>query len=172
MCSSDLSEVALFNTLLREEPSGILAVEECPVEMIPILTHMTEIGRAESFLTSIHYSLTQKSNLIETQNKIIRLLAHENQEYDRINTKYIESLVLQSKIRLADLTSKWGNSARSYLTVKKKKLDFFKPFTQIVLERNSNSERRDNQDIDMGGDLEYADEVTLARALEGRRELE
>jgi recombination protein RecR len=24
----------------------------------------------------------------------------------------------------------------------------------------------------MGGDLEYADEVTLARALEGRRELE
>ena len=26
--------------------------------------------------------------------------------------------------------------------------------------------------LPMGGDLEYADEVTLARALEGRRELE
>lgn len=38
-----------------------------------------------------------------------------------------------------------------------------KPFTKVT---------RIAFGLPMGGDLEYADEVTLARALEGRRELE
>lgn len=38
-----------------------------------------------------------------------------------------------------------------------------KPFTRVT---------RIAFGIPMGGDLEYADEVTLARALEGRRELD
>jgi recombination protein RecR len=38
-----------------------------------------------------------------------------------------------------------------------------KPFTRVT---------RIAFGLPMGGDLEYADEVTLARALEGRRELE
>jgi recombination protein RecR len=37
-----------------------------------------------------------------------------------------------------------------------------KPFTKVT---------RIAFGLPMGGDLEYADEVTLARALEGRREL-
>ncbi len=38
-----------------------------------------------------------------------------------------------------------------------------KPFTKVT---------RIAFGLPMGGDLEYADEVTLARALEGRRELD
>ncbi len=70
---------------------------------------------------------------------------------ERVNQEKVKEVIL------AISPSVEGDTTTLYLG------QLLKPFTRVT---------RIAFGLPMGGDLEYADEVTLARALEGRRELE
>lgn len=79
---------------------------------------------------------------------------------DQLNIQALVRRVSQQKIEeviLAISPSVEGETTTLYIG------QLLKPFTRVT---------RIAFGLPMGGDLEYADEVTLARALEGRRELE
>ncbi|MCA2643195.1 MAG: recombination mediator RecR [Microcystis sp.] len=78
---------------------------------------------------------------------------------DQLNIQSLVTRVSQKKIQeviLAISPSVEGETTTLYIG------GLLKPFTKVT---------RIAFGLPMGGDLEYADEVTLARALEGRREL-
>jgi recombination protein RecR len=78
---------------------------------------------------------------------------------DQLNIQSLVTRVSQKKIQeviLAISPSVEGETTTLYIA------GLLKPFTKVT---------RIAFGLPMGGDLEYADEVTLARALEGRREL-
>jgi recombination protein RecR len=70
---------------------------------------------------------------------------------ERVSQKQVKEVIL------AISPSVEGDTTTLYLG------QLLKPFTRVT---------RIAFGLPMGGDLEYADEITLARALEGRRELE
>lgn len=79
---------------------------------------------------------------------------------DQLNIQPLVRRVSQQKIKeviLAISPSVEGETTTLYVG------QLLKPFTKVT---------RIAFGLPMGGDLEYADEVTLARALEGRRELD
>ncbi len=79
---------------------------------------------------------------------------------EQLNIKQLVRRVSQQKVEEAILAispSVEGETTTLYVG------SLLKPFTRVT---------RIAFGLPMGGDLEYADEVTLARALEGRRELE
>lgn len=101
---------------------------------LKLYSSLNSLSISEQILHDLDESFLYKAQLINFQNKLIKLLVSENEQFDLLFQTHVELLIQESKRNLANLGTKWATNTNGFMTSRRKPSNSFKPFSTLANE--------------------------------------